>query len=399
MSAFIGPAWTWLDPFTTIHDIGARALRAIGISGWETAEYPARLVQWPAVAGFVFFVWLELVVAGAGGGRSLGAIMFGYTAVTLVGMAQFGRDEWRANGETFSVWFGTLGRLARYTLDRDDPTATSVRRQPLGAGLDRTWAPWTTSLVVLVSLGAGSIIFDGLSQTQPYFNLFGAPGIPLPTAYLFIFLGTIAGLVLVVAQFVGLPALGAGVLPIAVGYLVAHYLTFLLLDGQRIVIAISDPLQQGWDIFGTAFFQPSIAWLPTGLALDDRARRGRRRAHGRCLGRARGGPPERPGRGPRRADPSGRRTGPPASSDPARDPHGLPHRPDPVVARTERSSRSPGRSRRRPRSAGRPDLRRRAHADPHDSRTTGPPRTAFLSTWSLQSTAWPTGCLPVRSCP
>jgi hypothetical protein len=61
------------------------------------------------------------------------------------------------------------------------------------------------------------------------------------------------------------PATGAGLLPIAVGYLIAHYLTYLLIDGQRIAIALSDPFQRGWDIFGTAFFEPSGAWLPPGL--------------------------------------------------------------------------------------------------------------------------------------
>jgi hypothetical protein len=63
---------------------------------------------------------------------------------------------------------------------------------------------------------------------------------------------------------VGVASTGAGLLPIAIGYLVAHYLTYLLYDGQRIVIAISDPLQQGSDLFGTAFFQP-LAFLPPGL--------------------------------------------------------------------------------------------------------------------------------------
>ena len=43
-------------------------------------------------------------------------------------------------------------------------------------------------------------------------------------------------------------------MPIAVGYITAHYLTFLIADGQRILIAISDPFQQGWDLFGTAFW-------------------------------------------------------------------------------------------------------------------------------------------------
>jgi hypothetical protein len=263
LSAFIGPAWTWLDPFTTLHDIGASILRRMGVRGWEIAPYPARLGAWPAVAGFVFFVWLELVVTGAGGGRTLGAILVGYTALTLVGMAQYGRDTWRSQGETFSVWFSTLGRLAPYSLDRDDPTETHVRRQPFGAGLERP--PWSTALVVLVALGAASIIFDGLSQTQLYFDLFGAPGLPVASLILFGFLALVVGLVLVVARSAGLAALGAGLLPIAVGYLVAHYVTFLLGDGQRILIAIADPFQLGWNLFGLAFFEPSLAWLPSGV--------------------------------------------------------------------------------------------------------------------------------------
>ena len=71
-------------------------------------------------------------------------------------------------------------------------------------------------------------------------------------------------LVLLVARSVGLAAMGAGLLPVAMGYLIAHYLSFLLIDGQRIFVAISDPFQQAWDLFGTAFWEPNSAWLPTG---------------------------------------------------------------------------------------------------------------------------------------
>src|SRR3954447_8990216 len=40
LSAVVGPVWHWLDPFTTIHDLGARALRAVRVRGWDIAEYP-----------------------------------------------------------------------------------------------------------------------------------------------------------------------------------------------------------------------------------------------------------------------------------------------------------------------------------------------------------------------
>ena len=68
-----------------------------------------------------------------------------------------------------------------------------------------------------------------------------------------------------IARAAGIAALGAGLVPIATGYIAGHYLTSLLVDGQRIVIAVSDPFQQGWDLFGTAFFRPSSAFLAPGV--------------------------------------------------------------------------------------------------------------------------------------
>ena len=119
--------------------------------------------------------------------------------------------------------------------------------------------------MTLAALGVSSIIFDGLSQTEVFFDLFGAPGIAVRTVLLFIFLGIVVALAFAVARTVSLGAIGAGLVPIALGYLIAHYMTYLLIDGQRIVIAVSDPFQKGWDIFGTAFFAPTGAWLPPGL--------------------------------------------------------------------------------------------------------------------------------------
>ena len=204
------------------------------------------------------FVWLELAYRDA----DMDTVVVGYTIVTLTGMALFGKDRWRAGGEVFSVWFGLLNRLARYVSAGPGPSGL-VRRQHFPDGL--LGRRWDASLVTLAAIATGAILFDGLSQTQPYFELFGLPDLAETTMLLGGFLAFVVALALLVARRVGMTAMGAGLLPISVGYLIAHYLTYLLAEGQRIVIAISDPFQLGWDLFGTAFFEPSTTVLPASL--------------------------------------------------------------------------------------------------------------------------------------
>jgi hypothetical protein len=258
VAAFVGPVWHYLDPFSTLYDIGAWLVRRLGITPWEVAEYPERAGRWPAIVGFAAVIWVELVLMA--GPSVLFVILVGYTALTLAMMAQFGRETWRSNAEIFTVWFRLLGRLAPYALVDE---AGRVRRRPFASGLLEPG--WRRSDVVMIGLGVGSILFDGLSQTQVWYDIFGLPGVGAETLLLAGFLGIIVVAALTVTRVVGIAATGAGLLPIAIGYLIAHYLTYLLIDGQRIVVAISDPLQRGSDLFGTAFFEPSGAWLPPGL--------------------------------------------------------------------------------------------------------------------------------------
>lgn len=258
LSAFIGPVWHFIDPFSTLFDVGASVLRRLKVKPWQPATYPAGLGRWPAFVGYLFVVWLELGLKA--GSATLAATMIGYTVLTLALMAQFGRDTWRANGEVFTVWFGLLGRLAPFTpVDADG----RVRRRPYVSGL--LTRAWTLPEVGIVSMGVGAILFDGLSQTEWWFQMFGLPGLGIGTVLLFGFLGVVLMCVLGVARLVGLGATGAGLVPIAVGYLVAHYLTFLLGDGQRLIVAISDPFQLGWDLFGTAFYEAGTDWIPPSL--------------------------------------------------------------------------------------------------------------------------------------
>jgi hypothetical protein len=261
LCAFVGPVWRWLDPFSTLHDLLSRGLRVVAVGAIEKTPLPASIGRWAAVVGFAAVVWLELVAQG-GGSKTLFVVVVGYTFFTLAMMAQFGRDEWRSRGEIFGVWFDLLGRLAPLAPVGDGDVRVVRQRSFAGGVLE---PGWRIEDLVLIALGTGSILFDGLSQTAVWVGIFGVPAVPAQTLLLTVFMGTIVALALGVSRLVGVAATGAGLLPIAIGYLMAHYLTYLLIEGQRIIIAISDPLKQGDDLFGTAFFQPSAAWLPPGI--------------------------------------------------------------------------------------------------------------------------------------
>ena len=261
VSALIGPLWSWLDPFSTLHDLGAALARWLGVRLPGRSPWRRRVDAWPAVVFLGFFVWLELA-ARVGGGRELGFVLLGYTAITLAFMAWYGRDRWRERGEVFSVWFGLLGRLALYGLD-GPASEGRVRRRGFGSAL--AGAPWSTSLLVVLALATGSVIWDGVSQTQAFFDVFGDPGLLGDTLLLAFFLAGLAALVVLVGRRVGLAATGAGLVPVATGYLVAHYLSYLLIEGQRLAVALSDPLQQGWDLLGTVTWEPQDEWLNTSV--------------------------------------------------------------------------------------------------------------------------------------
>lgn len=262
LSALVGPVWTWLDPFDSLARGAAWLMHRFGIDGPRPATYPARLGRWPALAGFAYFVWLELAVTNGGGGRYLGLSLAGYTLVTLAGMFVYGREVWRSQAETFSVWFELLGRLAPLALD-GPPSACRIRIRGYARGL--IGAVWTTPEVAFVALAVAGVIFDGLSQTNVWFQTFGAASVASTTIQLAVFATAIVTVALLASRVSGRAAIGAGLVPIAVGYILAHYLTFLLIDGQRILLVFDDPLSLGNHFLGLAGWEPSGAWLPPPL--------------------------------------------------------------------------------------------------------------------------------------
>ena len=251
VSALLGPVWHFLDPFSTLHDLGAGLLRRLGVGAWSPAAYPERLGRWPATVGFVGFVWLELVDAGGG------------PVDPVRRPRRLHRVHARDDGPVRPRHVALERRdlLASGSASSGGSPPTSAWTRTAGSGAARSRAGCSSRAgpcadAALAALGVGSILFDGLSQTQPFFDLFGAPGDARgDRAARSRGWGSWWSRRSCSTRVVGIAATGAGLLPIAVGYLIAHYLTYLLIDGQNILVAISDPFQQGWDLFGTAFHE------------------------------------------------------------------------------------------------------------------------------------------------
>ena len=234
------------------------------------AEYSAHLGRWPAAVLLLGFTWVELASGWGELPRNLTAAVLVYSAITWLGMARYGVEAWTRNGEAFGVYFGLFARLSVFeTRDR----VLGVR--PLLSGLPQLDARPGTVAVVAVMIG--TVTFDGLSQgvlwrdaSLEINDFFAAMGFSLEqTPQLTATVGLLLGVALV-AAFYALGIRGArsvggdlgeerlrrgfvhSLIPIAMVYVAAHYLTYLVFQGQAIGYLASDPIGRGWDLFGTA---------------------------------------------------------------------------------------------------------------------------------------------------
>ena len=238
--------------------------RAIGRVAFRRAHkpYPEKLGRWPAAVFLFAFTWLELASEGWSQQPDLLAVLIiAYTVVQLWGMWVYGTETWIERGEAFAVYFGLFARMSPF-YGRDGSVAL---RPPLTGLTTLERLPGTVAFVCVM---IGTVTFDGLEQGSTWSNIANSLD-DVMHPRLVNTIGLLAGVGLV-AGFYALGIAGAksvggeqtaerlrrgfihSLVPIALVYVIAHYLTFLLFEGQAIFALISDPLGKGWDIFGTA---------------------------------------------------------------------------------------------------------------------------------------------------
>ena len=276
VSVLFGDVFATLSPWRSC----ARATLSIGRRLAPRAfarpplRYPEKLGQWPAVAVLIGFAWLELVYVGRDSPSTLAALSLAYFGVMLAGMLLFGVEAWTGQADGFGAYFGLLGRMSALCSDESGVVYT---RRPL-SGL--TKMPVRAGTVALVCAVIGTTTFDGFSngvvwhKIEPSLqNLFADLGLhPTPALEL----AYSVGLLFCVALIMGIYRLGiAGVrsvsrryattelssrfahtlVPIGFAYVLAHYFSLLIWQGQAIGYLASDPLGNGANIFGTSSYQ------------------------------------------------------------------------------------------------------------------------------------------------
>jgi hypothetical protein len=277
--------WLGLVPLSVLFGDIFRAFnpwRAIGrTAGWlvgrvssepaSALPYPHRLGYWPAAAGLAAFAWLELISPSGDDPSTVAVAALIYSAVTFVGMALYGTEQWCARGEAFSVYFGLFARLSVF--ERRD--GRLGLRKPL-SGLPQ-W-PTAPGVVALLAVMIGTVSFDGLTAGRPWNDFIADPlawlrddlGVGSAQALQLVFGLGLVLVVVVAAGFYWLGVKGAGtvdgrkrtvdlartfahtLVPIALAYVAAHYVSLLLLQGQSLAYLASDPLGDGANLFGTA---------------------------------------------------------------------------------------------------------------------------------------------------
>jgi hypothetical protein len=271
-SLLFGPFYRAVNPVRTLHMLVSRVTG--GTPGEGLLRLPAGVGLWPASLGLLAFVWLELVSPDSQFLWAIRVWFAGYFAFVFIGAAVFG-DRWIAAADPFEAYSTLVGHLSPFGRTSE---GTLVVRSPMH-NLDGV-SP-VPGLTAVVGVLLGSTAFDSFQDSLAWVRF--TQDQPLDD----VLLGSLAlvafcvlvGGVFAVATMAAPPTDGVrrshlprlyahSLVPIVVGYIVAHYLSYFVEIGQQTVIRLSDPMVDGSNYLGTADLQVSY-WLslhPTFLA-------------------------------------------------------------------------------------------------------------------------------------
>lgn len=263
VASFLGNPWGVMHPAMTL----SLLLEKLRIQPRVSTQWPERLGIWPACAGYVLFRWIENVYPDAATPSHLSALVLCYVLISLLGMQILGRKNWLQYCDPFYVFFEFLASFSM-TERRD----RSVFLRFPSSGLLKLQRMSISQIFFEMVMLAG-ISYDGMKATPTWqpIRLFLENSVSSTllagTVSLFIFIVVFASIYVFFCYLINIvsrkshspyviaSAFAFSLLPIAVAYELAHFLTLLVYEGQRIVYLLSDPIGRGWDLFGTATYE------------------------------------------------------------------------------------------------------------------------------------------------
>ncbi|MDG5483361.1 hypothetical protein [Mycolicibacterium gadium] len=265
ISVVVGPIWRVISPVRTVWRLVQVGRRDAAASEGRV-QYRPGWGYWPAVLGLFAFVWLELASSDPGSLTAIKIWTLIYLVAMLTGAALFG-TTWFARADPFEVYSVTVSRLAPFRRNR--VTGRIVVGNPLDHLPSMPVRPGTVAVIAVL---LGSTAFDSFSQSATFGNFVNrnAAAIPLVgdssggtvlrTLTLLLFVLAVGVTFSVAARAAAgvsrerrreLPALLAhSLIPIVVGYIFAHYLSYLVERGQETIVRLADPLGRGWHLLG-----------------------------------------------------------------------------------------------------------------------------------------------------
>lgn len=266
LSVLFGPVWRVISPVRTIYLLVRRVLPAA--LGRPRLSYPESWGYRPAAVGLFAFVWMELASPNPASLPLIKLWLLVYTLV-LLGGAWLCGQRWLARVDPFGVYSMAVSRLSPFRRNADSG------RIVVGNPLDHLPSlPVRPGVVAVLAVLLGSTAFDSYSSSPTWRgfadhltrDFHGVPvtvsSSALKTVGLLVFISVVALTFSLAARATGgvdrgqrqaLPGqMAHSLIPIVVGYIFAHYLSYLVERGQQAVFALADPLGRGWNLLGLA---------------------------------------------------------------------------------------------------------------------------------------------------
>lgn len=270
VAVLFGNVWNTLSPFDTITSLWSR-------TPVDEAPEAPEWSWWLAPAGALGFLIIELVHPSGSSPRILGMGMVIYSVIMLAAGAVWGRG-WLRRGEFFSAIFSMLAALAPIGRTRDAAgrPSLSLRSPMVGLADLKMDGPWIAVLLIMI----GGTSFDGFGESEAWRDFVGRDaGWPISLVGLLFSISLVWLLYEFGIRFTaqvtrtGIDdarrAFAPSLVPIMFGYTLAHYAQLLVDEIQTFWFLLSDPLGEGWNIFGAATNQINfdiisvdlIAWV------------------------------------------------------------------------------------------------------------------------------------------